>query len=120
MTLFLRLMIAGCLCAQSLSAKSAHSITIAAARALVVAALSSQERALPDIEAQQVSPPKSARFLFFVVTWKGAINGSAVVGNYAVDPYTGDVWSATSSCDEMINGELRRMQMKMRLAIHLS
>jgi len=29
------------------------------------------------------------------VSWAGTPNGSVVVGNYAVDPNTGDVFSAT-------------------------
>jgi hypothetical protein len=43
-----------------------------------------------------------------------------VIGNYAVDPSTGDVWSATSSCDELSTHALRRLQTKIRARIGLS
>jgi len=40
----------------------------------------------------------------FSVTWAGAPNQSVVVGNYAVDPYTGDVWSAVSAATRRATG----------------
>ena len=66
-------------------------INSAQARALVVAALNTEQKRLPGLGAEQFDGPKSSRFLFFTVTWPGTPNGSVVVGNYAVDPYTGDV-----------------------------
>src|SRR5437764_3974597 len=86
----------------------------------VMASLSRQQRTLPKVEAEQYPPPKPSRFLFFKVTREGTTNGSVVVGNYAVNPYTADVWSATSSCEEETNKDLRALQTKARATLHLS
>jgi len=42
--------------------------------------------------------PSSSTLLFLAVTRQAISNLSAVVGNYAVDPRAGDVFSATSAC----------------------
>lgn len=103
-----------CLCVGSVNAGPEHKISAEQAKALVMASLSPQQRALPNVEAEQYSPPKPTKFLFFTVTWEGPTNGSVVVGNYAVDPQTGDVWSATSSCEEETNKGLRALQSELR------
>ena len=54
------------------------------------------------------------------MTWAGTPNGSVVVGNYAVDPNTGDVFSATRSCKEEQNRNLRALQTRIRASLHLS
>jgi hypothetical protein len=58
--------------------------------------------------------------MFFTVVWAAGSKQSVVVGNYAVDPYTGDVWSATAACDEMSNPKLRSLQKALRDALRLS
>jgi hypothetical protein len=42
------------------------------------------------------------------------------VGNFAVDPYTGDVFSATMTCDEEKNKRLEALQARIRAMLHLS
>ena len=117
-------LIVTCLCAGSALALPEHRITAEQARKLVMASLSPQELGMPGVEAEQVpGPPDSStpRFLFFTVVWaQTSAKGSVVVGNYAVDPYTADAWSATTSCDEMENAELVRLQRTIRSALHLS
>jgi len=54
------------------------------------------------------------------VTWEGTPKGSVVVGNYAVDPYTGDVFSATIGCYEEKNKRLEALQAQIRAKLHLS
>ena len=62
----------------------------------------------------------SNRFYFFTAVWNGPKNGSVVAGNYAVDKYTGDVWSATSSCNELSTVASRKLQAKVRSELGLS
>jgi len=47
-------------------------------------------------------------------------DGSVVVGNYAVDPYTRDVFSATIGCYEEKNKRLEALQAQVRAKLHLS
>jgi hypothetical protein len=97
-----------------------HKVTLEQARTLIIEALTPQQRHLPKIEVEQYASPSPSRFLFFTVTWAGTTNGSVVVGNYAVDPFTGDVWSAVTSCEEETNRGLRLLQARLRSALHLS
>jgi hypothetical protein len=89
-------------------------------RSLVLAALTQQQRNLPGIEAETFNNPHSSRFMFYTVVWAAGEDQSVVVGNYAVDPYTGDVWSATSACDELSNPRLRALQKTVRQGLKLS
>jgi len=89
-------------------------------RSLVLAALTQQQRKLPGIEAETFNNPHSSRFTFYTVVWAAGEDQSVVVGNYAVDPYTGDVWSATSACDELSNSRLRALQKTVRQGLKLS
>jgi hypothetical protein len=102
------------------SEQAGKRITIKQAEALVIAALSPQQRRLPNIEAEADDTQQPSRFIFFIVTWAGTPNGSVVVGNYAVDPATGDVFSATRECYEFKTKELRSLQLKIRAALQLS
>ena len=97
-------------------------LTPAQAESLVIAALSKQQRRLPGIQTEQFRNSHSPRFLFFSVMWAPPANwsGSVVVGNYAVDPETGDVFSATASCAEESNRKLRSLQRRLRLEQGLS
>jgi len=90
------------------------------AEVLVMASLSAQQRRLPKVGAEPFADPNTSRFLFFTVTWEGTPNGSVVVGNYAVDLETGDVFSATMSCYEEKNKRLEALQARIRTDLHLS
>lgn len=89
------------------------------AKALVMASLTPKEKRLPSLGADPYNDPNS-KFLFFTVTWAGTPNGSVVVGNYAVDPYTGDVFSATMACQEEKNKHLEALQRQVRATLHLT
>jgi hypothetical protein len=95
-------------------------ITTAQARALVLASLTPDQKRLPKVGAEQYDDPNSSRFVFFTVFWEGTPKGSVVVGNYAVDPYTGDVFSATIGCEEKKNKKLQALQRQIRATLHLS
>ncbi len=97
-----------------------HTVTMIQAKALVVASLSATQQQLPGLGAERYDDPNNAMFLFFTVTWKGTPAGSVVVGNYAVDPHTGDVFSASASCYELKNQKLHALQVQVRESLHLS
>jgi hypothetical protein len=95
-------------------------LTVDEAHALVLASLTPEQKRLPSLGAEPYNDPNTSQFLFFTVYWAGAPNGSAVVANLAVDPNTGDVFSATMSCKEEQNGNLRALQTRIRASLHLS
>jgi hypothetical protein len=95
-------------------------LTSAAAKALVMAALTAEQRHLPKIEAELDIASSSGRFLFYTVVWQGVPNGSVVVGSYAVDSQTGDVFSSTVSCDEQRNSRLEALQTRVRARLNLT
>jgi hypothetical protein len=98
---------------------SSNKIDADQAKALVLASLTPKERRLPSLGADGDNDPNS-KFFFFTVTWAGTPNGSVVVGNYAVDPYTGDVFSATMACHEEKNNHLEALQRQVRASLHLT
>lgn len=97
-----------------------RTITRSQAKGLVLAALSTSQKRLPGLSADEYQYPSSPGFWFFTVTWAANSGQSVVVGNYAVDPNTGDVWSATISCDELRNRALEALQDRVRKSIGLS
>lgn len=97
-----------------------RNMTADQARALVLASLTPGQKRLPSLGAEPYKDPNTSKFLFFTVTWAGTPNGSVVVGNYAVDPRTGDVFNATAACDEETNTTLRNLQTRIRANLHLS
>jgi hypothetical protein len=110
------------LCAANASALDHpdRKLTVDQARALVLASLTPEQKRLPSLGAEPYNDPNTSQFLFFTVYWAGAPNGSAVVANLAVDPNTGDVFSATMSCKEEQNRNLRALQTRIRASLHLS
>ena len=99
--------------------QSPKKIDLDQAKALVIASLTSKERRLPSLAVDPSDDPTS-KFIFVTVTWAGTPNGSVVIGNYAVDPYTGDVFSATVACHEEKNKHLEAPQRKVRATLHLT
>ena len=108
-----------CTIGASATGQAKREITPDQGRALVLESLSPQQRRLPGLEADPYEDAKS-KFLFYTVIWAGTPNGSVVVGNYAVDPNTGDVFSATAACDEEKNRKLQVLQKRIRSALHLT
>lgn len=90
------------------------------ARVLVLASLTPKQRQLPSVETDPYGNPKFPRFLFFSVTWGKTANGSEVVGSYAVDLFTADVFSATAYCHEEKNKNLEAIQKQFRTALNLT
>jgi hypothetical protein len=95
-------------------------ITPVQAKALVLASLTPGEKRLPGLGADRFDDPHSSQFWFFTVTWASGPDQSVVVANYAVDPHTGDVWSAVIECHEETNQTLRTLQAHVRSSLGLS
>lgn len=98
----------------------AKRISLKQARVLVMACLTPNEKGLPRLGIEPYQDPNSPRFIFFAVTWSGTAGGSVVVGNYAVDPYTGDVFSATIACHQEKNRVLEAAQRQIRASLDLT
>jgi hypothetical protein len=95
-------------------------ITVAQAKALVLASLTPEQKHLPGVGAEGYNGKNFSKFMFFTVYWEGTPTGSVVVGNYAVDTYTGDVFSATAECKEEKNKNLAALQTRVRTTLRLS
>jgi len=93
-------------------------ISVDEASKLVAAALPAKTRHLSHFGVDQYQDPSFPEFYFFMATWAGLPNGSAVIGNYAVDPATGDVWSAVQ-CVEETSATLRKRQAALRSLVGL-
>jgi hypothetical protein len=94
-------------------------VSQAQGEALALAALSNSQRQLPSLEAVP-GEGGNPRYMYFTVTWKGAGAASVVVGVYAVDVYTADVFSAAAECLEYHNHQLSALQAKIRSSLRLS
>ena len=90
------------------------------AKNLLLEALPLKTRHLPKFGLDGGLAPDRPRFYFFSATWAGFPNGSAVIGNYAVDASTGDVFSTTVECEEISTPSLRKLQAEIRKRIGLS
>ena len=90
------------------------------AKELVLAALPSKTKQLPKFELEGGDDPTYPQFYVFQAEWAGAPNGSMVIGHYAVDKTTADVWNAVMACEELSNPSVRKLQAKVRSRIGLS
>ena len=100
--------------------QSSRKLTPSQGRTLVLASLNPEQRRLPGLEAELNRRSIAPKFLSYTVTWAGTKDGSVVVANYAVDPYTADVFSATIECHEERNQRLQALQARVRLRMHLT
>jgi hypothetical protein len=85
-----------------------------------MAALPLKLKQLPAFQIELYVNPSSHRFDFFQAIWAGTPNGSVIVGQYAVDPETGDVFNAVVGCSELSTSALRKLQDKARAQLGLS
>jgi hypothetical protein len=106
--------------AADLPVHGSGNISLDEAKSLVEAAVPAKLKRLPKFGLDQFKDGDRPRFYFFTAEWEGLPNGSVVIGNYAVDQRTGDVWDAVTSCDELSTPVLRKLQSKIRLRIGLS
>ena len=90
------------------------------ARKLVMAAMPSSAKHLPKFGLEGGLDSHDPRFYVFMAYWAGAPNGSMVIGNYAVDTLTADVWDAVMACQELSTPALRKLQKEVRSRVGLS
>jgi hypothetical protein len=95
-------------------------VTADEARNLVMAAISSSAKRLPKFGLEGGLDSHDQRFYVFMAYWAGAPNGSMVIGHYAVDTSTADVWNAVMACQELSNPALRKLQKQVRSRLGLS
>jgi len=86
----------------------------------VAAALPAETRSLRGFELDLLPDERFPNFYIFLAAWAGPPNGSLVIGHYAVDKSTGDVWNATSECEELSTPALQSLQRKIRRRIGVS
>lgn len=95
-------------------------VTDKEARKLVLAAMPASVKRLPKFGLEGGLDSRDPRFYLFTAYWEGAPNGSMVIGNYAVDTSTADVWNAPAACQEMSTPALRKLQKEVRSRLGLS
>jgi hypothetical protein len=92
----------------------AFAITIQQAKQLVNVALKERGAAkLPGLAAVSMENFHNNGFYLFEVTWNNLQPGSAIVGHFAVDLKTGDVWDAVV-CSSISSPELTKLQGQIR------
>jgi hypothetical protein len=94
------------------------SINVKDARQLVITALPSRTTSLPGFGLEQAKNNNYPDRFFFEATWDNP-KGSVVVGHYAVDPRTGDVWNAIV-CEELKSPSLKTLQQRVRKRLGLT
>jgi hypothetical protein len=94
-------------------------LTVEEARRLVIEALQPTQRSLPGLTATLSQRSSIPDFYRFEVYWNPPNPGSAVVGYFAVNRVTGDVWELVL-CEKKDSEELRRLQDELRKTIGLS
>jgi hypothetical protein len=55
-------------------------------------------------------------FYFFAATWPNP-TGSPIIGYFAVNPWTGDVWNS-AGCERITSKSLKRLQQDIRRRFH--
>ncbi len=89
-------------------------------RELAIAALDPSARKLPKLRLDLYQDPRAPApdFYQFEITWDNP-NGSPMIGHFAVNRATGDVWKLVV-CRRMESAGLRRLQRTMRRRISLT
>lgn len=87
-------------------------LTQVEARELVYQALDSRERQLPKLDFDFYSDPIARNFYLLAVTWDNP-GGSVIVGHFAVNQVTGDVWRLVV-CEKLKSPDLKRLQKTMQ------
>jgi hypothetical protein len=108
------------LCVSAAAQHPGTRVSVEEAKKLVLAALPSSAKQLPKFGLEGGRDPDSAGFYVFMAYWAGAPNGSVVIGHYAVDASTADVWNAVMACEELSTPALRKLQARVRSRIGLS
>lgn len=103
------------------SADRPRMVSVDEAKSLVIAATPPKTRKLPkfEVDLENEGVPVGEYYTLDAV-WAGLPDGSMMIGSYAVDPLTGDVFDTAIECDELSTPELRKLQARIRSQIGLS
>ena len=93
-------------------------LTVSEAKDLVFAALDPAAQKLPNLRTDSNNDPSAPDFYGFDVTFENH-TGSPVVGFYAVNRRTGDVWRLVV-CRSVTSPALERLQKTLRTKMHTS
>jgi hypothetical protein len=119
----LAIFLATAACAANVTAAApAREITLTEAQALVTAAVQGPgTKMLQGFGVEHLENDDSPAFFFLSALWSppADFQGSVVVGNFAVDKRTGDVWSAVY-CHEESSRYLRSRQALLRKQLGMS
>ncbi len=97
-----------------------RSLTEGEARELATMALPRFARAFPKLRLDAYEGyPGRPGFYWFEATAAVPDNASPVLGHFAVNQTTGDVWDSVS-CERLTSPDLTKLQRRMRKRIHLS
>ncbi len=96
---------------------SARKLTVEEGRALVLAAIDPRTTKLPHFGIDQSHDKYSPEFYHFDVT--AETGGSPVIGFYAVDPITADIWNGVL-CERISSSRIHKVQTALRAKIGLS
>jgi len=107
------------LCVSAVAQQPRTRVSVEEAKKLVLAALPSSAKQLPKFSLEGGQVPDSAGFYVFMAYWAGAPKGSTVIGHYAVDASTADVWNNVMACEELSTPALRELQVRVRSRIGL-
>ncbi|MDR0478725.1 MAG: hypothetical protein LBH31_02740 [Burkholderiaceae bacterium] len=117
-----------CAVGAAIITSATRKITLVQAKALVMAALTPEQRRMPGVaidipgkNSDDISSYERSyrpRFLIFNVVWAAKM-GSDNIGFYGVDIYTGDVFDL-SPCAEYYSKKLEALQNKIRRSLHLT
>jgi len=88
------------------------------ARKLTIQALDPKVRKLPKLSLDNYGTKENLTFYQFAVTWDNP-KGSVMVGFFAVNRVTGDVWKLVV-CRRIESENLRRLQLMIRKQINLT
>ena len=89
------------------------------ARRLAIQALQPTERRAPGLNVELAQTSHIPGFYRFEITWNNPNPGSVVIGSFAVNEATGDVWQL-AFCKQRKSRELTRLQQDLRKVIGLT
>lgn len=101
------------ICRISSAQASQARIDVEEARKLVYETVKTQNPGASIIESPRAFDPD---FYFFAATWPNP-TGSPIIGYFAVNPSTGDVWNA-ASCRQLHSKSLTLLQRAIRRRFH--
>lgn len=106
------------LSAPTVAPARSRDLSVEEARRLAIQALQPTERAAPGLDVELAQSSHIEGFYRFEITWNNPNPGSVVIGSFAVNRATGDVWELVL-CKRRRSGELNRLQQELRKAIGL-